>query len=156
MYFSEDEIVNSIVGPGTRFKGEIELSGIFRVDGDYIGSLRIDGQVIIGSRARAACTIHANSVVVGGVFCGNIVAKERVILLSSCVVIGSVMAPTLVVEEGTLLHGEFMITNKKAGTYSPVKKKGFSYVPEGAQSSSFLFSPKEREISHVEKEINSD
>lgn len=107
---TEENLINSIVGPGTFFRGHVELSGLLRVDGDFSGSLKSDGRVIIGRAGRADCAIEAGTVVIGGVFRGEIFAAEKVVLLASAVVIGTIRSPRLVAEDGVLLTGVFEIT----------------------------------------------
>jgi cytoskeletal protein CcmA (bactofilin family) len=109
-YTEDDSLVNSIVGEGTRFRGHLELNGLLRIDGDFSGSIRTAGKVLIGKNGRADCTVHAETVVIGGALRGNVYATERVIVLSSAVVIGNVFAPRLIAEEGVLLNGTFAIT----------------------------------------------
>lgn len=107
---TEENLINSIVGPGTFFRGHVELNGLLRVDGDFSGSLKSDGRVIIGRAGRADCAIEAGTVVIGGVFRGEIFAAEKVVLLASAVVIGTIRSPRLVAEDGVLLTGLFEIT----------------------------------------------
>jgi cytoskeletal protein CcmA (bactofilin family) len=54
--------------------------------------------------------VEAGTVVIGGLFRGEILAYEKVVLLSSCVVLGTVTAPRLIVEEGVLFSGRCRIT----------------------------------------------
>ncbi len=107
---SDENLINSIVGPGTFLRGHIDLSGLLRIDGDFSGSLKSDGRVIIGQGGRADCAIEAATVVIGGVFRGEILATEKVVLLSSSVVIGTISSPRLVAEDGVLLCGRFQVT----------------------------------------------
>jgi len=106
---SDESLINSIVGPGTFFRGHLELSGLLRIDGDFSGSVKTDGRVIIGQAGRGDCAIQAGTVVIGGLFRGEILATEKVVLLSSSVVIGTITAPRLVAEDGVLLSGRFRI-----------------------------------------------
>lgn len=106
----EESFINSIVGPGTFLRGHVELQGLLRIDGDFSGSVRTDGRVIVGKGGRADCAIEAGTVVVGGLFRGEIVAYEKVVLLSSSVVLGTVATPRLVAEEGVLFSGRFRVT----------------------------------------------
>ena len=109
----EDSFINSIVGEGTRFKGALELNGLLRVDGDFSGSIKTDGKVLIGKNGRADCTINAATVVIGGVVRGNIISSEKVIVLSSAMIIGNVRSPRLIVEEGVVMNGEFQISGSR-------------------------------------------
>lgn len=110
----DDALVNSIVGEGTHFRGDLELSGLLRVDGDFSGSIRTQGKVIIGRRGRADCVIHASTIVVGGIFRGEINAADKVVVLSSAVVIGDIYSPRIIAEEGVLLDGSLVIGPKAA------------------------------------------
>ena len=105
-----DLYVNSIVGESSRFRGHLELSGLMRIDGDYSGSVKTDGKVIVGRNGRADCTIEASTVVIGGVFRGNVYATDKVIVLSSALVLGNLYTPRLVAEEGVLLDGAIMVS----------------------------------------------
>lgn len=106
----EHTLFNSLVGEGTSFKGDVTVNGIFRVDGDFVGSIKTKGKVFIGRTGRAECTIQASSIVIGGIVSGSIVSTDKVVILSSAVVLGRIQAPRLIAEEGVLLHGELTIT----------------------------------------------
>ena len=101
--------VNSIVGEGTRFNGELDLNGLLRIDGDFTGTIKTTGKVLVGKNGRAECTINASTVVVGGAVKGNIYSSERVIVLSSGMILGNIYTPRLIVEEGVILNGECII-----------------------------------------------
>ncbi len=116
---SEESLINSIVGPGTFFRGHLELNGLLRIDGDFSGSVKTDGRVIIGQAGRADCAIQAGTVVVGGLFRGEILAYEKVVLLSSSIVIGTISAPRLVAEDGVMLNGRFGVTGSVETVVEP-------------------------------------
>jgi len=102
--------VNSYIGEGTTFQGDLALSGILRIDGDFIGSIQSEGKVILGATGRAKCSIHARQITIGGVFKGDIYCSEKVTLLSSGLVIGKIFAPRLEAEAGVLIDGTCTIT----------------------------------------------
>jgi len=104
-----DSFINSIVGEGTTFQGELQLNGLLRVDGDFSGTIRTTGKVLIGKSGRAECTIRANTVVIGGIVRGNVYATEKVIVLSTGMMIGNIHSPRLIAEEGVILNGNCMI-----------------------------------------------
>ncbi len=106
---TDDAFVNSIVGEGTHFRGHLELAGLLRIDGDFSGSIRTAGRVLIGRNGRADCTIQAGTVVVGGILRGTIHSTEKVIVLSSALIIGDIYSPRLIVEDGVILDGTFVI-----------------------------------------------
>ncbi len=107
---SDDAFINSIIGEGTRFKGEFDLNGLLRIDGDFTGTIRTKGKVLVGKNGRAECTLHAGTVVIGGVVRGEIFSTEKVIILSTGLMLGNITTPRLIVEEGVILNGSCRIT----------------------------------------------
>lgn len=101
----EGTFINSIIGEGTRFNGEFDLSGLLRIDGDFCGTVRTKGKVLVGKNGRAECTVYAGTVVVGGIVRGNIFADEKVIILSTGIVLGNIHSPRFIVEEGVIFNG---------------------------------------------------
>ncbi|WP_033302122.1 bactofilin family protein [Sediminispirochaeta bajacaliforniensis] len=104
--------INSLVGEGTRFDGDISLHGLLRIDGDFRGAVNAADKVLIGKNGRAECSITAGTVVVGGILKGDIVSSEKVVVLSSGMVIGNITTPRLVVEEGVILNGACTVLGK--------------------------------------------
>ena len=122
-YGLEDNVfINSLVGEGTTFNGEIDLDGLLRIDGDFIGNVRTPGTVLIGKSGRVESTIEAGTVVIGGVVKGNVIATEKVVILSTGMLLGNVTAPRLIIEEGVLLNGNCVIRSGQGGL--PPEKGG--------------------------------
>ncbi len=111
---TDDSTINSIVGSGTFLRGHIELSGLMRIDGDFSGSVSTLGRVIVGQGGRADCMIEAGTVVIGGLFRGEISASEKVVLLSSSVVLATIRTPRLIAESGVLFSGRLNVNQDAA------------------------------------------
>jgi cytoskeletal protein CcmA (bactofilin family) len=108
-HVTDDAFINSIIGEGTRFKGEFDLNGLLRIDGDFTGVIRTKGKVLIGKNGRAECTLNAGTVVVGGVMRGEIISTERVVILSTGLMLGNITTPRLIIEEGVIFNGSCKI-----------------------------------------------
>jgi cytoskeletal protein CcmA (bactofilin family) len=106
--------INSIIGEGTRFNGEFDLNGLLRIDGDFCGTVRTEGKVLVGKNGRAECTVYAGTVVVGGILRGNIFANEKVVILSTGIVLGNIHSPRFIVEEGVIFNGTAKIVQMEA------------------------------------------
>jgi cytoskeletal protein CcmA (bactofilin family) len=106
--------INSIIGEGTRFNGEFDLNGLLRIDGDFSGTVRTEGKVLVGKNGRAECTVYAGTVVVGGILRGNIFAQEKVVILSTGIVLGNIHSPRFIVEEGVIFNGTARIVQPEA------------------------------------------
>ncbi len=124
-------LINSLVGDGTSFKGDLVLSGLLRIDGDFSGTIKTPGKVLIGKKGRVESTIVAGSVIIGGVVKGNIVAAEKVVILSSGLFIGNVTTPRLIVEDGVIMHGMCRIDKKNVP--DQLKESGIFARDQGMQ-----------------------
>jgi cytoskeletal protein CcmA (bactofilin family) len=105
-------IINSMVGEGAFFKGDITLEGSFRIDGAFSGSIKTRGRVFVSEEGRAECAIEARSVTVGGIVKGDIKASEEVSILKGGVIIGDVYAPKLNAEDEVSLNGKFIVSGQ--------------------------------------------
>ena len=117
-HITDDAFINSMIGEGTRFKGEFDLNGLLRIDGDFSGTIRTKGKVLIGKNGRAECTLHAGTVVVGGVIRGEIYSTEKVIILSTGLVLGAITTPRLIIEEGVIFNGSCRVTTPQPAEVS--------------------------------------
>ena len=101
--------VNTIIGPGSMVRGDIEAPGFTRVDGNIKGNLHAKGRVVIGKSARMRSSITGTNITVGGVVDGNIMASERLIVLSSALIIGDITTRRIEADEGCIIHGKIQI-----------------------------------------------
>lgn len=130
----EGTFINSIIGEGTRFNGEFDLSGLLRIDGDFCGTVRTKGKVLVGKNGRAECTVYAGTVVVGGIVRGNIFADEKVIILSTGIVLGNIHSPRFIVEEGVIFNGTARIEAPAVESHErrPVRSPGAALAEKKA------------------------
>lgn len=112
-YTHEDSFVNSIIGEGTTLRGEFNLNGLLRIDGIFYGKVKTNGKVLVGKNGVAECTIISGTVVIGGKVKGDILATERITLLSTGELIGNIKTPRLVIEEGVVFDGTCEIIEDK-------------------------------------------
>ena len=106
---ADDLSINTIVGQGTVFRGDIEASGFVRIDGVVRGDLSARGRVVIGERARMESDILGTSVTVGGVVKGNIFASDRVTILSTGLVIGDIITRRIQADDGVFIQGQVIV-----------------------------------------------
>jgi cytoskeletal protein CcmA (bactofilin family) len=131
----DSSYINSLVGKGTRFDGELNLTGLLRVDGDFTGSIKTDGKVLIGRSGRVKCSISAGSVIIGGVVKGNIFSSGKVVVLATGMVLGNIKAPSIIIEEGVIFNGKCHIL--ESGPDDGTVKRGAAvseYQPDWGQS----------------------
>ncbi len=98
--------VNSIIGEGTTLHGDFDINGLLRIDGTFHGRVKTSGKVLVGKNGNAECEIYAGTVVIGGKVRGEIIALEKIILLSTGELIGNIKTPRLTIEEGVIFDGK--------------------------------------------------
>ncbi len=101
-----DSFVNSIIGEGTTLHGDFDINGLLRIDGTFYGRVKTSGKVLVGKNGSAECEICASTVVIGGKVRGEIIALEKIILLSTGELIGNIKTPRLTIEEGVIFDGK--------------------------------------------------
>ena len=102
-------VVNTIVGPGSFVRGDIEAPGFTRIDGNVKGNLHAGGKVVVGKDARLKSSISGTSITIGGVVDGNILASEKLIVLPSALIIGDITTRRIEASEGCIIHGRIRV-----------------------------------------------
>jgi len=120
------DIINSVIGDGSSFKGTFIVKGSFQIDGKFEGDLKIDGHLIIGTNGKVkTSTIITESITIAGTLIGNIDAKKEVILIETGRVLGNIEAPKIDVGEGAIIQGEMTITGGQKKNITKVVEESF-------------------------------
>lgn len=101
----DDISINTMIGSGSTFSGDLKVFGGLMVGGDINGNIETSGNIIIAERARVKGNIIAKSAVVSGIVIGDIVAPDGVKLQPSSAVIGDVFTHKLQVADKVVIHG---------------------------------------------------
>ncbi len=105
------EVTNSTIGENSYFSGRFFINGSLRIDGKFEGkSLQAD-QLYVGPTGKIKTNITASTVIVEGIIIGNIFAKNRVMLMPTAKVLGDIVTPELVIQNGVILEGKCTISN---------------------------------------------
>ena len=96
----------------TEFKGDLNFKGTFRIDGRFKGKIDSDSILIIGDNGKVEADIKIGYLVINGEIKGNIQASEKVEINSKGRVLGTIITPKLVVEEGAYLEANCQTTDK--------------------------------------------
>ncbi|MDR3342052.1 MAG: polymer-forming cytoskeletal protein [Treponema sp.] len=105
----ENFSLNTIIGPDTWVKGDIESGGFTRIDGSIQGDVSAKGRVVIGEKARMKSNVSGTAITIGGVVYGNVLASERLVILASALVMGDIITRRIQADEGCLIHGKVMV-----------------------------------------------
>jgi cytoskeletal protein CcmA (bactofilin family) len=97
-------------GKGLVIRGEITGSDNLVITGRVEGSIRLDGgRVTVNRSGQAAADITARDVIVLGKVCGNVVATDSVNVRAEGAVIGDLLAPRIIIEDGAFIKGAIYI-----------------------------------------------
>lgn len=96
----------------TEFKGDLSFKGSFRIDGRFKGKIDSNSVLIIGDKGKVEADIKIGYLIINGEIKGNIQASEKIEINSSGRVIGTIVTPKLVVEEGAYLEANCQTTDK--------------------------------------------
>ena len=100
------ERVDSVLGPGIAWQGQISGTGGVRIEGAFDGDIALRGILVIGERGRVTCEqIRAVTVIVIGSVKGKITA-HKVEIKNTGRVWGDVITTSFSTDEGAFLRGK--------------------------------------------------
>jgi cytoskeletal protein CcmA (bactofilin family) len=97
--------LNGFLDRGSRLEGTISFDEVFRIDGQFKGTITSDAELVIGEGGVVEGDVRVGRLAVSGTIKGSIHAKERVELHAGARVFADIRTPTLVVEEGAVIQG---------------------------------------------------
>ena len=122
--------VTSIIGEGTRWKGELSGSGGIRIEGLFEGKIDLDGLIIVDQKGRVESDlIKADTVIVAGAVRSNIHAN-RVEIRSTGRVWGDVTTIKFSSEEGAYLRGKIQMEEQEILEEPPDEESDEEESPE--------------------------
>jgi len=106
---SGDFSINTIIGPNTSLKGDIEVGGFVRIDGSIRGDVKAKGKVVIGERARMKGNVSGTNITIGGVVYGNIISDGHLVILSTALVFGDIITRRIQADDGCFINGMVIV-----------------------------------------------
>ncbi len=96
----------------TEFTGDIRFKDSFRIDGKFCGKVLSGVGLIVGESAEVDADIDVHHVSINGRVKGAIRAKEKIEIFSQGRVVGTLVAPKLIIEEGAFFQGSCQMEMK--------------------------------------------
>ncbi|HUK55107.1 MAG TPA: polymer-forming cytoskeletal protein [Nitrospiria bacterium] len=118
-----DEVI-AFLGKGTEFKGVITYHGTIRIDGHVEGEIITEGTLVVGEGAVIHAEISAGTVVNGGKITGNVTALEKIQLLPTAILDGSIKTPVLIIEEGVRFNGHCQMSGAETTSRKGLEGSG--------------------------------
>lgn len=121
----------AMIGQGITIAGDITADTDLKVDGHVQGRIIQSSKCVeIGESGHVAANIKANVVKIGGEVSGDIAGVEKVTITRTGRVQGNVIAPRVVLEDGSLFRGSIEMNPAPA-----VEKKAAATKPATAGAS---------------------
>ncbi len=117
----------NLLGTGTVVKGEIKLTGDFRIDGTLIGSIECKGKVVVGSSGMIEGEIVCQNADFSGEVKATVRVAELLTLKETARFSGDITTSKLAIEPGAKFSG----TCKMEGTGPKDLKAGPPLSDEG-------------------------
>ena len=105
---------SSLIGPETRFKGELLGDEDVLVEGHLEGRVKISKAFRVGAHGVVVAEVAAATVTIAGRVVGNVSAVERVEILPSGILEGNIQAPSIVIGEGARFTGSIDMSGGRA------------------------------------------
>ena len=123
------EPIMTTLGKETVFKGTMKFTKSLRIRGYFEGDIESSGFLLVEEGATIKANIRVRSVVIGGMVYGNIIATEKLEMLSTGHVYGNIQTARLKIADGVVFEGKCeMIKNPEEVnifTAPPDKIKSF-------------------------------
>jgi cytoskeletal protein CcmA (bactofilin family) len=106
MMFSKDnEQLESLIGPGTEFLGELNVKATLRVDGRFDGKVNA-AYIILGETGVIKGEASAGKIIIGGRVEGNLRGQGIIEIKATGKVFGDIFTRKISIAEGAKLNGK--------------------------------------------------
>ena len=103
-----ERAAESKIGLGTRASGRLSFQGEASIEGEVEGEI-IGEQIVIAKSGMVTAHVTAVQVTIAGTLVGDVTARERVELLASARVQGTIRTPKLMIREGAIFEGDCLM-----------------------------------------------
>jgi cytoskeletal protein CcmA (bactofilin family) len=111
------------IAPSTKIVGSVTGQGAYVFCGTVEGDCDIDGPLTLAQSGRWVGTLRATDVIVAGTVEGDVVARQRVEILGTARVSGSLSGHSIAVAEGAVIEGDMRVTGGGAATTFQEKRE---------------------------------
>lgn len=117
--------LNAFLGVGTEYRGRLDFTGTVRIDGRFEGEITTDGDLVLGREASITGSVRVGRLTSCGRIEGDVVVEDRALLEKTSVLLGSLTAPSLVVEQGAIIEGGINMTGESGSVATKVVTADF-------------------------------
>lgn len=128
------DTIDTLIGQGTLFKGDIEFSGGLRVDGQVKGSITArdesNSTLVLSELSEVEGNVSVPHVIVNGTVKGNIKSSGHIELQANSKIVGDVHYTAVEMELGATINGNLVC--EPARSEAPLKSVAVEPVEKSA------------------------
>ncbi len=109
----EHSRLDSFIGKGTNFKGDLAVFGSAKIDGQIEGEVRVSELLVTGPESFIKGTINCKDAIIGGRVEGNINAQASVELQTGATVLGDIVCANLIIAKDCFFEGKCQMSGKE-------------------------------------------
>lgn len=113
--------VNTIIGEGAVFTGDLKVKDTVRIDGEVTGDVKTDSVLILGSTGKIEGNVEADTIFAGGTIKGNLTAGYKVEASSTAKIYGDITTKIIVIDENAVFQGKCDMSGQKTESSSEEK-----------------------------------
>jgi cytoskeletal protein CcmA (bactofilin family) len=115
------EKIDTLIGPNTEIKGDINFSGGLRVDGKLSGNVSArdasnNSLLTISEHGEVTGNVTVPHVVINGIVNGNVSSSGKVLLQSKAKIVGDVYYSSIEMELGATVNGSMVCEVAKSAS----------------------------------------
>jgi cytoskeletal protein CcmA (bactofilin family) len=106
----------SVIDQGCELEGRLTFTGTLVFNGKFQGELLSSDTLFVGETGHVKANVEVGVAIVNGEITGNVTARDRVELRAKARIIGDIVTPVLLLEEGVVFEGHCQMKNKEPPT----------------------------------------
>ena len=118
--------VDTLIGEGSCFEGNIQSEDTIRIDGKIHGEIRAGRDIIIGEKAFVKGNLFGSNIIISGKVEGNVEAKGQLRLTVSAQLTGDIKISSFIADEEAIFQGNCTMLEVPARNESLSIEKGIA------------------------------
>ena len=95
----------SLLSKEVKIEGDIQGNENLQIEGKLKGSIKITGDIYVGSTGVVEANVEADNVVIQGMIKGDVTARKQLQIQASGKLMGDCTSQTIDIKEGALFEG---------------------------------------------------
>ncbi len=107
-------VTETVLSNQIKLEGRVHSTSNIRFDGEMVGDLSTEGDLILGAHGRVKGNVSGRNVVVGGTIQGNVTTTGRLEIHATGRLYGDIVVGSLIIDEGGILRGKSAVHSEES------------------------------------------